>query len=159
AEITARRFSPCDCCGKSSPDGARAKSAIGRCGTPPHEHRALFARLDLKKSAPAGRQSSRLPSANTWDQPRMRTECRKPVGQNGSAFTSASMTSGLSASTIHSPPTGSPDSARNGPAALIRVAREMTSGQPCGGGERRRRASRVFEQDDIKHLGFSERPG
>src|SRR5215470_12694543 len=102
------------------------------------------------------RQSSRLPSANTWDQLRMRTECRNPVGQNGSAFTSASMTSGLSASTIHSPPAGSPDSARNGPAALIRAAlcSRNDKWQPCGGGERRRRASRCLRTGRHKASGF-----
>src|SRR5262249_28082154 len=83
---------------------------IGDVGGPPkRQHRTW-------------RHRSRLPAAKTWDQLRMRTECRNPVGQNGSAFTSASTTSGPSVSTTHSPPAGSPDNARNGPAALIRSA-------------------------------------
>src|SRR5215510_10622914 len=96
-------------------------------GIPPH-HRRLDDDRDVRRRTfrnarkPKRHQISRLPAAKTWDQLRTRTERRNPVGQNGSSFTSASTTSGLSASTTHNPPAGSPDDAHNGPAALIRAA-------------------------------------
>src|SRR6516162_8882951 len=85
----------------------------------------------------------------------MRTERRSPVGQNGSSFTSASTTSGCSASTTQSPPAGSPDSARNGPAALIRAAffQEMTGERACVAGEYPGRNSRCLRAERHRASG------
>jgi hypothetical protein len=91
----------------SAAESAVERLSSPRYGLPP---RGICARpFSLSVQAP----TSRIPSANTRDQQRIRIEPRSPVGQNGSSFTSASTTSALPARRAR-PPAGSLDNVRAG---------------------------------------------
>jgi len=111
----------------------------------------------VRRSEFDGRQTtiSGRPSAKTWFQTKMRTDFRKPVGQNGSSLTKASISNGSLAFTIQRPPAPSPSNAVNGPAACIFNAFRSRNAR-CSGMCLRRRSMLVSVLSSNRTTNFTD---